>query len=98
MLARPKTLPADTTVGDVRALLSNPSVQMVLLADGESFAGAVTELPEHARDDEPAAGHAQLEPPTLQPDASAEHAFELAAGLPHRRVVVLDDDRNLLGL
>lgn len=98
MLRDPKTLPADATVGEVRALLDRPSVQMVLLADAGVFAGAVTDLPAGAADDEPAAEVADATPPSLGPNESAATAFELAARLPHRRVVVLDDQRNLLGL
>ena len=98
MLRDPKTLPADATVGKVRELLERPSVQMVLLADGGVFAGAVTALPAGAADDEPAADVADPSPPSLGPNESAATAFELAASLPHRRVVVLDEHRNLLGL
>jgi hypothetical protein len=34
----------------------------------------------------------------ISPNASADEAFERAAASPNRRVIVLDDDRNLLGL
>ena len=98
MLRDPKTLPAGATVGQVRELLERPSVQMVLLADGGVFAGAVTELPDGVADDEPAASIADHSPSSLGPNESAATAFELAAGLPHRRVVVLDEQRHLLGL
>jgi CBS domain-containing protein len=98
MLREPKTLPARATVGQVRALLEKPSVQMVLLADDGVFAGAVTELPAGAADDDPAVDVADRSPVSLGPDESASVAFEIAARLPHRRVVVLDEQRNLLGL
>lgn len=98
MLREPKTLPADATVGQVRELLERPSVQMVLLADGDLFSGAVTELPSDAPDGEPAVDFADPSPVSLGPDESAAAAFELAARLPHRRVVVLDEERHLLGL
>ena len=48
MLRNPKTLPVDAPVSEVRALLENPSVQMVLLADGQTFAGAIMDLPADA--------------------------------------------------
>jgi CBS domain-containing protein len=98
MLREPKTLPAGATVGQVRRLLEKPSVQMVLLADEGVFSGAVTELPAAAPDGESALGFADLAPVSLGPGESASAAFELAARLPHRRVVVLDEQRNLLGL
>jgi len=98
MLRDPKTLPAGATVGQVRELLERPSVQMVLLADAGVFTGAVTELPAGVADDEPAATVADPTPLALGPDESAATAFELAARLPHRRIVVLDEQRRLLGL
>ena len=57
MLRNPKTLPGDASVADVRAVLDNPRVQLVLLADGQRFRGAVTELPAGA---DPAAPGARL--------------------------------------
>ena len=39
MLRNPKTLSVDAPVSEVRAILENPSVQMVLLTDGQRFAG-----------------------------------------------------------
>jgi hypothetical protein len=77
MLREPKTLGGDATVAEVRAVLGNPKVQMVLLADGSTFRGAITEIP---------------------PTASGDSAFRRASASPHRRVIVLGDDRELLGL
>jgi CBS domain-containing protein len=96
MLRDPKTLPWDATVEDVRAVLANPSVQMVLLADGRAFRGAVSELP--APPESPAHQFADPSPETISPTESAAVAFELTAGNPIRRIVVLDDDNTLLGL
>ena len=45
MLRNPKTLPGDASVADVQSVLDNPRVQLVLLADGDRFRGAVSELP-----------------------------------------------------
>jgi CBS domain-containing protein len=99
MLRHPKTLPGSATVADVRALLADhTSVQMVLLADGDAFRGAITELPDDVADSAPALDYADHAPATLSPTASAAEAFDAAAQLPHRRVVVLGDDGELLGL
>jgi CBS domain-containing protein len=98
MLREPKTLEGYASVGEVRAHLANPKVQLVLLADGRRFVGAVTEIPAEAADDERAVMYADPEPATISPDASAEEAFAAASASPHRRVVVLGDDRALLGL
>jgi CBS domain-containing protein len=98
MLREPKTMPADASVADVRAQLANPRVQMVLLAEGQIFKGAVTELPTDAAPTELALAYADREPETLSPDASADKAFERANASPNRRVIVLDEESNLLGL
>jgi CBS domain-containing protein len=98
MLSEPKTLAADASVAEVREQLSNPRVQMVLLADGRAFTGAVTQLPSDAAPDDRALDHAEPDPQIISPHASADEAFERASASPNRRVIVLDDDRNLLGL
>ncbi len=45
MLREPKTLAGDASVAEVRSLLANPKVQLVLLADGTQFVGAITRFP-----------------------------------------------------
>jgi CBS domain-containing protein len=98
MLRNPKTLAGDATVAEVGELLANPRVQLVLLADGRAFKGAVTAIPAAAEPAEPALGYADISAATISPDAPAAEAFDRTAGSPSRRVVVLDEDRNLLGL
>ncbi len=98
MLRSPKTLPLDATVEQVRELLRKASVQMVLLADGDSFGGAITEIPDDAAADAAAIAFADRDPESIAPSASAETAFELTARNPHRRVVVLDERGTLIGL
>jgi hypothetical protein len=98
MLRNPKTLPADASVAEVRAVLDNPRVQLVLLADGERFCGAVTEVPAEAEPDAPTLEFADRSPATIGPTESAAAAYAAAAANPQRRAIVLDDRRNLLGL
>jgi CBS domain-containing protein len=98
MLRNPKTLAGDASVAEVREQLANPKVQMVLLTDGQAFRGAVTTVPDDAAPTHLARDYADAEPETIPPDASADEAFERAVASPHRRVIVLDDDHNLLGL
>ena len=98
MLREPKTLAGDASVAEVRELLANPKVQLVLLADGPAFRGAITRLPEDAPPTDPALDYADESLETIEPDASSEEAFARASASPTRRVIVLDDDRNLLGL
>jgi CBS domain-containing protein len=98
MLRDPKTLTADASVAEVRQLLANPKVQMVLLADGPAFRGAVTHVPADASPRDRAVDYADTDAEFISPDASDEEAFERAAVSPTRRVIVLDEDENLLGL
>jgi CBS domain-containing protein len=97
MLRDPKTLSGDASVGEVRELLANPKVQMVLLADGRAFKGAVTHVPADASPRDRALAYVDSDAATISPDASAGEAFERAAASPSRRVIVLEGD-NLLGL
>jgi len=98
MLREPKRLPGTATVGDVRAQLADPKVQMVLLADGRDFVGAITAVPATAADDERALTYAESDPETIGPDVSASEAFGRALASPHRRVIVLGHQDELLGL
>jgi len=98
MLRDPKTLPVDAPVSEVRAILENPSVQMVLLTDGATFAGAVTDVPADASPEMRALDFADLEPETIGVDEPASIALARTAASPHRRLVVVGDDSRLLGL
>ena len=98
MIWRPKTLPADATVGDVRRMLANEHVVMALLTEGARFCGAVTAIPDNTTYDAPARAFADPAPATIGPRESAAVAFERAAASDHGRLVVLDDDSTLLGL
>ena len=98
MLRNPKTLRGDASVAEVREQLANPKVQMVILADGRAFRGAVTAVPDEAAPREPALDYVEGDPETIPANAPAEEAFERAAASPNRRLIVLDDDDNLLGL
>lgn len=98
MLRTPKTLPGDATAGEVRALLENQSVQLVLLADDGVFRGAVAEVPADAVAGAAAREYALAEPPTIAVDESADAAFDRASAEPLRRLVVLGEGDELLGL
>jgi CBS domain-containing protein len=98
MLREPKTLPGSATVADVRAVLANPKVRMVLLADGPTFRAAISEVPDTALASESALAYAEPSPETIGPTESATVAFERATAAAHRRVIVLGDRGELLGL
>ena len=94
MVKRPKTLPADATVGDLRRQFENPRVQTALLADDGRFAGAIapSELPDSADAAAPARTYARADIPTLGPDATMAEAMALLDERGDFRLVVLDGD------
>src|SRR3954466_9169520 len=94
MVHRPKTLPADATVADLRRQFENPRVQTALLADGGRFAGAIapSELPDAAAAAEPASAYARLDVPTLGPDATMAEALALLEQRGDFRLVWLEGD------
>ena len=98
MLRDPKMLTAEASVAEVRQQLANPKVQMVLLADGRAFKGAVTHIPADASPRDRAVNYVDANAEFISPDASDDEAFERASASPNRRVIVLDEDDNLLGL
>jgi CBS domain-containing protein len=98
MLRNPKTLPAEAAVADARAVLDNPHVKMVLLTDGQTFVGAITDLPRDAVAAQRALDYADPSPETIGPGEPASTAFARTAANPYRRLVVVDDDAHLLGL
>jgi CBS domain-containing protein len=101
MVTRPKTLPADATVRDLRRLLANPRLLTVLLVEGTAFAGAVEreDVGDELRGDAPARALAAPEVETIGPDAPLQQAVERLNALDARRLVVLDaDGTSLAGL
>lgn len=98
MLREPKALPGAASVADVREALADPHVQMVLLADGRAFRGAITEVPDDAPGEAPALGFVDPAPETIAPDEPAATAYARTAQNSHRRLIVLDEGENLLGL
>jgi len=101
MVRRPKTMPADSSVADVRAQFQNPSVQTALLADGGRFAGAIgrDDLPDAAAGDEAASAYARRDVPMVGPDAAMPEALAVMEERGEHRLVVLDGDgETLVGL
>src|SRR5262245_24009215 len=97
MLATPKTLPSDVTVSEARVALANDGVQMLVLVDGARFAGAIIDIPADADPNGRALQYA-TSAETIDPDEDATVAFERAGRNPNRRILVLDDGGELLGL
>lgn len=94
MIARPKTVPPQTLVGEVRRLLARPNVRTMLFADDGAFLGAIERdgLPAEAADDEPAIRYADLRPLTVTPATPMSEAISLLKDRAEPRLIVLDDD------
>ena len=99
MLRRPKTLAADATVADARAMLESKSLKLLLLVDDGRFVAAVSRIPEHAQEQEAALLFADEEPPiTTEADLPVSVALERLGHQPGGRLIVVGEDRTLLGL
>ncbi len=94
MIQRPKTLPSDALVGDVRRAFEEASVRTVLLAEDEQFAGAIERegLPADAPEDAPARGYVDPKPSTVTPRMPISDAIELLEHRGEPRLIVLDED------
>ena len=94
MVRRPKTLPANSTVADLRAHFENPRVRTALLAEDGRFAGAIApeELPPDVPGGEPARDHARTDLPTVGPEATMAEALELLDRRGDNRLIVLGED------
>ena len=94
MLTRPKTLPAEATVADLRHLFQNPHVETALIVDRSHLVGVVDrhELDETRSDDIPARSLARREHVTIGIDATVADAMAQMDETGGRRLVVLADD------
>jgi CBS domain-containing protein len=101
MVSSPKTMPADGTVADLRAMFANPHVVSALLVDGSEFVGLVNRDAVRAEtpDAQPARSLARADVATIDPDAPLAEALAVLDRDAGRRLVVLDrDGRTLRGL
>jgi CBS domain-containing protein len=100
MRSRPKTLPADATVADVRRLFADTHVVTALLVDGARFAGAVDRASiQAAPDDAPARTLARDdESVIISPDATVAEAMSRLDRDDSLRLVVVEPDATLDGL
>jgi CBS domain-containing protein len=94
MIRKPKTLPGDALVRDVRFAFERPKTRTVLLADGERFVGAIERggLPGDAPDDAPARDYVESEPLTAVGATPMSDAIGLLERRDEQRLVVLDED------
>jgi CBS domain-containing protein len=98
MIAEPKTLAPNVTVGDVRRAFENASQRVVLIADGTSFRGAIerTALRPDAPDAESALPYATSDIRAVTPSTSIADAITQLERNAEPRLVVLSEDRQTL--
>lgn len=100
MISTPKTSPARASVDDVRAVMADDHVHMVLLTDGDKLCGTLvrTDLPSAGSGQEPALRWAVLPGRTVPPEAPAALVQARLIRYKLRRLAVIDADHTLLGL
>jgi len=101
MMSRPKTFPADATVGEIRRAFEDTSQRVALLVDGTTFRGSITrsQLDPDAREAESAIRYATTHVRSTTPSASVADAVDLLDLSHEARLIVLDEDgRTLRGL
>ena len=97
MRRRPKTLPMDATVADLRRLLANPRVLDVLLVDGAAFVGLVDrESVDGLPDETPAIDLAHASGVTIEPGANLKEAMARLENEGGWRLVVVGSDGTTL--
>jgi CBS domain-containing protein len=94
MLGRPKTVPPDATVADLRRLFENPSVRTALIVDGDAFVGTVErgDVPDAAADDDPALPLVRLDAERVSPELLVRDAMPQLERSGEGRLVVVDPD------
>ena len=101
MVTSPKTVPADGSIGDLRAVFANSRAATALLVDGPDFVGVVHRdaVPSGGSDERPARALLREDVPTIDPDAPLSEALTILDESAERRLVVVDrDGRRLRGL
>jgi Mg/Co/Ni transporter MgtE len=94
------SLPASTTVGELRDYFAaSASRRIALLVDGDRYAGSIaaSALPDDADATAVAADYAVREP-TIEPQAPASTARDIALGDPSQRLPVVDAEGALVGI
>ena len=97
--ARFSALPADATVGDVRAWFDeSTSRRLAFIADGDRYRGSLTPADVADADPQRPAADVAQDGPTVAPDAPATTGRDLALRSDARRVPVVDAGGRLLGV
>src|SRR5690349_15623120 len=98
MMPTPHTNAADEPIADAREQLAKKSVKLLVVVNGERFAGVVGRDDLPAEDDGTLATIARTDGPRLAPQDSVEHALDLIRESGAERVPVVDEGGVLRGL
>lgn len=100
MVRRPKSMPADASIADVRALFDDDRVHMALLLHDRHLVGTVirADLGVAAGADEPALTIARMAGRTVTPETPLAPVRSHMVATGQRRLAVVDHEGRLLGL
>jgi CBS domain-containing protein len=100
MVRRPTVLSAAAALAEVRGLLADGHVHMVLLTDGPRLRGTLvrSDLPATVDGCRPALPFARTDGRTVTADAAADEVLARMVRTGERRLAVVDGDGTLLGL
>jgi CBS-domain-containing membrane protein len=100
MVTIPKTLAHSARVGDVWKVFEDDHVHMVLLTEGGRLRGTLirSDIPASAAADSPARPYAKLARRTVAPDTPVAHIKAMLASTGLRRLAVVGEGGDLLGL
>jgi CBS-domain-containing membrane protein len=100
MVTIPKTLPHSACIGDVRKAFEDEHVHMVLLTEDGRLRGTLirSDIPASAAADTPARPYAKLARRIVSPDSPVAQIEATLASTGLRRLAVVGEDGDLLGL
>jgi CBS domain-containing protein len=101
MVRHPKLCPVDITVGQVQALFQNPHVYAALVVDDVGRLVSVLERADvdgQLNGEDPAAPLGGLAERAVRPTAALDETHRRMLNTGRRRLAVVDDDQQLLGL
>jgi CBS-domain-containing membrane protein len=101
MVAQPKSVSRDASIGDARILFANPNNRLLLVVDDDDlYVGHVLrdDVPAAEPDEAPLLSHVRRDCPTIGPDDNVADALPSASDAFDNRLVVVGEDGRLEGL
>ena len=100
MIARPKSVSVEASVGEARILFANPKNRLLLVTDEGVYRGHVLrdDVPDAEPDEAPLLPHVRRDCPVIGPDESVAAALPLTSDAFENRLVVVGERGRLEGL